>query len=299
VINDDLMALFTDFHKGELPLHSLNFRTIILIPKSKEAKQIQQYRPICLLNVSFKIFTKVATNQIVKIAERIIKPSQTVFLPGRNIMEGAVILHETLHELHRRKHNGIIFKIDFEKSYDKVNWNFLQQALRMKGFHPVWCDWVETFVQGGNVGIKVNDQMGSYFQTRKGLRQGDPLSPILFNIVVDILAIILSRAKEEGQIKGVVTHLVENGLSISQYADDTVLFFDHDIEQAKNLKLLLGTFEQLSGLKINSHKSELFCFGQAKESEEQYSYLFGCKMESYPFRYLGLPMHYRKLNNKD
>ena len=60
-----------------------------------------------------------------------------------------------------------------------------------------------------------------------------------------MLAIILSRAKEEGQIKGVVTHLVENGLSILQYADDTVLFFDHDIEQAKNLKLLLGTFEQL------------------------------------------------------
>jgi mannosylglycoprotein endo-beta-mannosidase len=62
MIKDDLMALFTDFHKGESPLHSLNFGTIILIPKFKEAKQIQQYRPICLLNVSFKIFTKVATN---------------------------------------------------------------------------------------------------------------------------------------------------------------------------------------------------------------------------------------------
>ena len=73
-----------------------------------------------------------------------------------------------------------------------------------KGFHPVWCDWVRTFVQGGNLGIKVNDQLGSYFQTRKGLRQGDPLSPILFNVVVDMLAIILSRAKEEGQIKGLL-----------------------------------------------------------------------------------------------
>jgi hypothetical protein len=63
----------------------------------------------------------VATNRIVKIVERIIKPSQTAFLPGRNIMEGIVILHETLHELHRRKHNGIIFKVDFKKAYDKVN----------------------------------------------------------------------------------------------------------------------------------------------------------------------------------
>jgi len=105
VIKDDLMPLFIDFNKGELPLHSLNFGTIILIPKSKEAKQIQQYRPICLLNVSFKIFTKVATNRIVKIAQHIIKPSQIAFLSGRNIMEDAVILHETLHELHKRKQN--------------------------------------------------------------------------------------------------------------------------------------------------------------------------------------------------
>ena len=114
VIKDDLMALFTDFHKGELPLHSLNFGTIILIPKSKEAKQIQQYRPICLLNVSFKIFTKVATNRIANVAQRIIKPSQTAFLPGRNIMEGAIILHETLDELHTKKQNGIIFKTNFK-----------------------------------------------------------------------------------------------------------------------------------------------------------------------------------------
>jgi hypothetical protein len=72
----------------------------------------------------------------------------------------------------------------------------------------------------------------------------DPLSPILFNMVVDILAIIIARTKEDGQIKGVVPHLVDGGLSILQYVDDTVLFLDHDIEQAKNMKLLLSAFEQ-------------------------------------------------------
>ena len=97
-------------------------------------------------------------------------------------MEGAVILHETIHELHTKKQNRVIFKIDFKKAYDKVKWNFLQQSLRMKGFDPKWCEWVKCFVEGGNVGIKVNDQVGSYFQTKKGLRQGDPLSLILINI---------------------------------------------------------------------------------------------------------------------
>jgi hypothetical protein len=113
VIKEDLMALFREFHKGSLALNSLNFGTIILLPKSKEANQIQQYRPICMLNVSFKIFTKVLTNRITKVAEKIIKPSQTAFLPGRNIMEGAIILHETIRELHTKKKDGIVFKIDF------------------------------------------------------------------------------------------------------------------------------------------------------------------------------------------
>lgn len=103
VLKGDLMALFEEFHRGSLPLHSLNFGTIILLPKSTNARKIQQYRPICLLNVSFKIFTKVATNRIMKVAQRILKPTQTAFLPGRNIVEGVVILHETIHELHTKK----------------------------------------------------------------------------------------------------------------------------------------------------------------------------------------------------
>ena len=119
-------------------------------------------------------------------------------------------------------------------------------------------------MQGGSVTIKVNDDVGHYFQTKKGLRQGDPLSPMLFNIVVDMLAILIERAKTDGQIAGVVPHLVDGGLSILQYADDTILFMEHDFEKAKNLKLILSAFEQLSGLKINFHKSELFVLEKLK-----------------------------------
>ena len=134
---------------------------------------------------------------------------------------------------------------------------------------------------------------------KKGLRQGDPMSLILFNIVADMLAILIARAKEAGQIEGVIPHLVQDGLSILQYADDTVIFMSHDVEKAVNMKLILSTFEQLSGLKINFHKSEIFCFGKAKEHEVFYSQLFGCGVGKFPFRYLGLPMHTRKLSNKD
>ena len=129
-------------------------------------------------------------------------------------MEGAAVLHETIHELHRKKKSGIILKLDFEKAYDKVKWPFLQQALRMKGFAPKWSAWIEQTTSKGSVGIKVNDNVGHFFQTKKGVRQGDPLSPILFNIVVDVLAILIARAKDNGLLRGLVPNLLGDGLSI-------------------------------------------------------------------------------------
>jgi hypothetical protein len=103
VIKGNLMTLFHEFHQASLPLFSLNFDTIILLPTCAEALKIQQYRPICLLNVSFKIFTKVLTNRLTSVAHKVIQPTQTAFLPGRNIMEEVVILHETIHEMYRKK----------------------------------------------------------------------------------------------------------------------------------------------------------------------------------------------------
>ena len=97
------------------------------------------------------------------------------------------------------------------------------------------------------------------------------MSPMLFNIVADMLAILIDRAKQDAQFAGVVPHLVHDGLSIRQYTDDTILFMEHDLDKAKNLKLLLSTFKQMSGLKINFHKSELFYFGEAKEAAAIYA----------------------------
>jgi hypothetical protein len=147
-----MMALFYEFHHGTLPLYSLNFGMIILLPKCTKKIKIQEYRPICLLNVRFKIFTKVITNRLTVVAHRVIQPIQSTFLPGRNIMEGVVVLHETIHEMHRKRHNGVIIKIDFEKAYDKVEWPFVKQVLEMKGFSSKWCQWIDSIVQGGMLG---------------------------------------------------------------------------------------------------------------------------------------------------
>ena len=114
-----------------------------------------------------------------------------------------------------------------------------------------------------------------------------------------MLAILIERAKTECQIEGMIPHLVDGGLSILQYADDAILYMEHDIEKARNLKLILSAFEQLSGLNINFHKSELFCFGEAQENASLYAELFGCMQGQFPINYLGIPIHYRRLTNAE
>lgn len=112
-----------------------------------------------------------------------------------------------------------------------------------------------------------------------------------------MLATLIDRAKKNGDFQGVLPHLVDEGLSILQYADDTILFMEHNLDIAKNLKLVLSSFEQLLGLKVNFHKSELYCYGKSREYESEQAQLFGCNTGSTPFKYIGIPMHQRKLSN--
>src|SRR3954471_21374144 len=114
-IKTDLIEFFQCWHVGQLELFRLNFGETVLLPKVLEAERIQQYRPICLLNVSFKIFTKVATIRLNSVADHVVKPTQTAFMQGRNILDGVVVLHETVHEMHAKKLNGVIFKLTLKR----------------------------------------------------------------------------------------------------------------------------------------------------------------------------------------
>jgi hypothetical protein len=115
----------------------------------------------------------------------------------RNILDGVVILHERVHELYRKNMNGVIIKIEFEKAYDKVKWSFLQQSSRMIDFSEEWLALIHSFISGESFSIEVNDDVRKYFQTKKGLREGGPLSPILFNIVADMLILVSAvRSKQ-------------------------------------------------------------------------------------------------------
>jgi hypothetical protein len=118
----------------------------VLLTKLKEVVNVKQYMPICLLNVFYKIFTKVLAIRLMEVAEDIINKTQTTFIKNRFALEGVLMLHEVVHELEIKKQRGVIMKVDFEKAYDKMNWEFLEEVLIQKGFPRRWSDWVIVIV---------------------------------------------------------------------------------------------------------------------------------------------------------
>ena len=136
---------------------------------------------------------------------------------------GVVVLHEALNSIHKKKQSALLFKVDFEKAYDKIKWPFVHKMLKLKKFPDKWCDMVMQTMVGGHVGVNVNDEIGPYFKTFKGLRQGDSLSPLLFDIAADALAIILDNAKRGGFVNGVLSELNDCEVNMRQY--EMIQFF--------------------------------------------------------------------------
>lgn len=120
-IKSNFMNLVRMFEKGDLNLDRLNYAMITLIPKEPEAKTLKKFRPISLLNCSFKVFGKMLNNRLILVADRLIASNQTAFIKGRYILESVVVAHEIIHEVHRSKGSGVILKLDYEKAYGRVS----------------------------------------------------------------------------------------------------------------------------------------------------------------------------------
>uniref|UniRef100_A0A452ZBP7 Reverse transcriptase domain-containing protein n=1 Tax=Aegilops tauschii subsp. strangulata TaxID=200361 RepID=A0A452ZBP7_AEGTS len=138
VVSVDLFSLFEWFYEGKLDVQRLNYGIIMLLPKSTDAKKIQQYRPICLLRCPYKLITKVMDLRAGKFANKMFSIQQNAFIKGRHIVDGILSLHEVLHYTHVKKQARVVLKIDFEKAYDKVNWEFLLDCHVKRGFNSKW-----------------------------------------------------------------------------------------------------------------------------------------------------------------
>ncbi|MFS7909622.1 putative RNA-directed DNA polymerase [Helianthus anomalus] len=214
--------------------------------------------------------------------------SQSAFISGRYILDGPLIINEVLAWSRCVGKSLFLFKIDFEKAYDNVHWEFLIGVMRQMGFPDRWCNWIYGVLSSASSSVLVNGSPTIEFECTKGIRQGDPLSPFLFILVMEALSGLFRKASDIGVFKGIqlpnggpiLTHLL--------YADDVMVMGEWEDTNFKSVMRMLRVFYLCSGLKINIHKSSLFGTGISREMIKDQAESMRCKFGDIPFIYLGL-----------
>jgi hypothetical protein len=237
-----------------------------------------------------KIVCKALTSRLQAQIGGLIDPDQSGFITGRSISENFVYATEVIQCCHKRRAPAFALKLDFAKAFDSINWDSLREVLRVRGFPEKWCGWIQAIFDSSRSAVVLNGIPGRWISCRRGLRQGDPLSPYLFLLVADVLQRMIQQ-------DGVLEHPLCDGMPpvVLQYADDTLVLFHADAAAARRLKNVLDRFAAATGLVINFHKSTLVSMHVDSVMVDEVRGVLGCTLESFPQNYLGLPLSCEKL----
>ncbi|GKB66637.1 RNA-directed DNA polymerase, eukaryota, reverse transcriptase zinc-binding domain protein [Tanacetum coccineum] len=262
-----------------------------LIPKVPNAKNVSDFRPISLIGSQYKIIGKLLANRLSKVIGDCVNPVQSAFIKGRNILDGPLILNEILSWHRHHKKEVMVFKVDFEKAFDSLRWDFLDLILDKIVFGSRWRAWINGCLCSARSSVLVNGSPTEEFEIFRGLRQGDPLSPFLFIFGDDrVTCLYPCKAEALGLFKGV--HFGSDNLCISHlmYADDVIFMGEWTWSNARNLISLLRCFYLVSGLRINIHKSTVLGIGIVEEEVSYMANIIGCGASKFPLKYLGIPV---------
>ena len=216
----------------------------------------KNWRPISLLNVTYKLASAVISNRFKKVLDKVIHENQKRFIVGRFLGENVRLIYDVLFESKKQNIPGLLLSIDFEKAFDIVSWKFISKVLDYFNFGRSIKTWISLFQNGAESCILQNGFMSDFFNRKRGCRQGDLISPYIFILCAEILGKIIRNNKD---IKGI--HINNKEFKLSQYADDTQLLLDGSEISLKEALRTLKQYYIISGLKINVDKTRALWIG--------------------------------------
>ena len=252
-LSDSLVSVFNERFRLGILSDSQREGLLRLIHKRDERNLAKNWRPISLLNTDYKLASKVITERLKTVMSCIVHQDQTCSVPGRSIFSNLQLVRDVLDMIDKTDETGILVTLDQEKAFDRVDHEFLMRVLSKFGFGPVFCGWVSLFYNNVFSRVICNGKLTCPISLGRGVRQGCPLSPLLYVLVSEVLATQIRKCREiEGfRLPGA------GGLQfkISQYADDATNF----LKTERSLYILLEVvrkFEKGSGAKLNTAKTE-------------------------------------------
>ena len=276
-------SLNTAYGKGELS--SVQKEGIITcIPKGDKPREfIKNWRPISLLNVVYKIGSACIAKRMKAVLPKLINEDQTGFMAGRYIGENLRLIYDLISFLEQNNLPGLLLNIDFEKAFDSLSWTFMFKVLDAFGFQNGIKQWIKTFYTNIKSSVLINGKLSDWFPIKRGCRQGDPISPYIFILCVEILAIMIRNNKS---ITGVNINNVE--YKISQYADDTEFILNGDRRSFEKCIETLNEFSKISGLFVNNCKTSVIWLGSRKNSKIKFLKHLGMEWNPKKFKILGV-----------
>ena len=251
LIADDLLLVFTELLQSGRMSASQRTGLITLLYKKGDRTDLKNWRPISLLNCDYKILSKMISLRLAKVLEDIIEPDQTCSVPNRSIITNGLLLRDLIQIANEKNLPAALISLDQLKAFDRVNWDFLFQTMSAFNFHPTFVSWIKLLYTDISSCVRVNGHLTETFSLTRGVRQGCPLSPLLYVIVAEVFAISI---RQNSNIQGIPIPPRSTN-KISQYADDTTLTVvgDKSIDEVFSTVTL---FEQASGARINLQKCE-------------------------------------------